>query len=102
LCPTSGQRHTNFLPEWVWWYWFGIGGGLAWLAVIFLWHRSGDFGWAAHLVCRSGAGLGWWLGYFLTGFWLATFAFGCVLLVLAAGLLGLGHIISRRRAKRHL
>jgi hypothetical protein len=101
LRPTSYQRRTNFLPEWGWWYWYGIGGGFAWLAVIFQWRRTGNFGWAADLVCRGGAGLGWWLGYFLTGFWLTSFAFGCVLLILAAGLLGVGHIIDRRRAKRH-
>jgi len=94
------MKSPNFPSEWVWWY--GVGGGLAWLAVIVLWRRSGDFAWAADLICRGGAGLGWWFGYFIAGFWLFSFALSCVLLVLAAVFVGLGSLIDRRRSKRHL
>jgi hypothetical protein len=81
-------------------YLYCLGGAIAWAAVLFLWRRFGDFEAAAGLVCRGVAGLGWWLGYFIAGFWLASFAFACVLFVLAAAFIGLSSLIDRRRARK--
>jgi hypothetical protein len=82
---------------WVWWY--GVAGGLLWLAVIFLWHRTGDFEWAADLICRGGASLG--SANFLTGAMLISFALSCALLVIVAPIMAVSRIVERRRAKRH-
>ena len=90
----------NAPPQWVWVWWYGVTGGLLWLAVIFLWHRTGDFEGAADLICRGGASLGWGLGYFLTGATLASFALSCALLVVVAPTMAVSHIVERRRAKR--
>jgi hypothetical protein len=91
------MKPANFPSEWVWWY--GVAGGLAWLAVIFVWRHTGDFEGAADLICRGAAGLGWWLGYLITGFWLASFALSCALLVPVVSLLAVGRTIDRRRAR---
>lgn len=72
-----GEVKVLGFSQGVWWY--PVGGVLGWLAVIFLWRRSGDVEWAADLVCRAVAGLGWWLGYAVAGFWLLSFALSAVL-----------------------
>jgi hypothetical protein len=78
-------------------YWYAVGGAIAWAALLFLWWRIGDFERAADLICLLAAGIGWWLGYFIAGFWLLSFVLSCALLVIVALGIGLGWIIDRLR-----
>jgi hypothetical protein len=77
-----------------------MGGALGWLALILLWRRSGDFEWAADLICRGGAGLGWYVGYSVAGFWLGSFALSAVMGVMAAIVAALGWLFNGRRHPR--
>ena len=87
------MKGWGFPSPWVWWYCGG--GALGWLALLYLWWRTGDVKGAANLVCRGAGALGWVLGYLIAGFWLFSFAAVVVLAVVV----GLAWVIGRLRMR---
>ncbi len=90
------MRPQNDLAGQFWWF-YGVGGVLGWLAVGFVWWHTGKIGFAVEVVCRTVAIAGSWAGFALAGFWLASTALMLGLGLIVLPIMTVVWVVERRR-----